>query len=611
MKAPGAIDRVEWRRGLFFWLAAAVAAVVLRGVRWDENYEFAQVILRSVPYPEGHPLFQYTRSMFSLQPHGLAAFMAAVPGELAPNLLRNVLMLWAGVLPAYLLGASLGGRAWAGHAAAALVLAGVHQSFYSNYPAHVWPHLYSNGPVGMGWALLGLWALVERRWRLAGLLVGLMPVVHLGQFPPLLGVAALRLPWLFWRENGKREAWAFLRWAGVGLAACLAFALVQQTLLSPPPPTEGPYAGTADAAAVYEGYMTHFATHRRPPWGTGHLALAGALLLGTAWAWREPKALPWLALYIALCAGAVWCIMALHVWWGAQTPRLFLAWMPYRLMNHAGPLFLVLSSALLARRTWGKWMLSGILIALAALPAAKLLLPHALFHNYLADASFAGFLLAGASAAAVLPWPGIAAAALVWLPLAWFHQFGAAMTLAGGGMAGLLAWRMHGQEPQFRAAHLLPGAAWGLLLASLLATQTMERSHLPRTDFEEAVRAYFGEREEPATMVLAPHQQEGLQARLEQPVMADMATITWVPYKPALGPSLEDIYRDCFGFSLMDPAYGGGKPWFEAWRKRSAAEWQGLGTEYGFRYVLAPAFLELPLRKCVAGQTANLWRIEG
>ena len=75
------------RNGVLLWLVFGAAAVALRGVRWDEDYEFAQAILRSIPYPEGHPLFQYTRGMFSVQPYSLAALMTLFPGPLLAKML--------------------------------------------------------------------------------------------------------------------------------------------------------------------------------------------------------------------------------------------------------------------------------------------------------------------------------------------------------------------------------------------------------------------------------------------------------------------------------------------------------------------------------------------
>src|SRR5690606_10721773 len=121
-------------------------------VRWDENYEFAQVIAGTVPYPPDHPLPQYVRGMFSLQTQSLAWLMAITENALLLNGARNVLCLFMTVFPAHLIALALTGRAVWGLSAGALTLMGVHTGFFSSYPIEVLPGLYSNGTVGMGCA---------------------------------------------------------------------------------------------------------------------------------------------------------------------------------------------------------------------------------------------------------------------------------------------------------------------------------------------------------------------------------------------------------------------------------------------------------------------------
>ena len=102
-------------------------------------------------------------------------------------------LLLGSVLPVFLLTTILSRKHLWGHVAALLVLLGLHHEFASYYPLPSWPSQYSIGTVGTGYALIVLALLVTQRWRSAFFLLGLMPAVHVGQLPILLGVASLLL----------------------------------------------------------------------------------------------------------------------------------------------------------------------------------------------------------------------------------------------------------------------------------------------------------------------------------------------------------------------------------------------------------------------------------
>jgi len=91
------------RWGVLFWLLFCVVAVLIRGVRWDETFEHAQVITGQAPYPEGHPLRVYVRGAFSLQTYASAAALALGAGPALVCGARNVLFLLGTVLPVFLL----------------------------------------------------------------------------------------------------------------------------------------------------------------------------------------------------------------------------------------------------------------------------------------------------------------------------------------------------------------------------------------------------------------------------------------------------------------------------------------------------------------------------
>lgn len=617
--------RQPWVLAAAFWTALCIAAVPLRGVRWDECFEFAQVLAGSIPYPDEHALSQHVRRLFTVQHWMLAWWLRADPpwlpaAEASLNAFRNALFLLASVMPVFTLARAQGVRAAWASAAALLALAGVHAAFYSNYPVQIWPDLYSNGQIGQGWALFVLAAAAARRHALAGLLLGLMPMVHAGQSPPVYLLAACACLVLLYRGEWRciaRGASGFLP----GIGAASLFFLYHRLQLPLPPPG---YDGIA-VREVLQGYLASHDGHRAPPFGTGHLLLAGALLLGFLQRGRAPGA-GLLAGYAVIVAAIVWGTMALHLLLGANTPALLLGWMPYRLVNHAGPLLIALIAGTLARDSHtarSAALLFAALALLALRPAAVLALPESLYERYLADGSAAMFLLFGGALAVAIAEkhggnprgrisPGaIALAALPCLALAAWHRFGAACMIAGILLAWMPFLRAYAsRSARWTAPSYAAAAAAVLALAGVLFTEWQARSHLPRTPFETAVRAHLA-REKAPGLVLAPYQQEGLQARLGAPMMADMATLTWIPYHPGLGPPLYRMYLDLYGLNIAprpgSPARK--EPWFEYWPGLDAGAWRELSLHYGFRHVYAPAFMDLALEPLLDSSDHRLWRI--
>lgn len=622
--------------GSLFWLGFSLLAVLLRGVRWDENYEFAQVILGQVPYPDGHPLLQYVRGFYSLQTYSLAGLMYLFPGPLLANFLRNWAFLAASTVPVFLFGTLFSRRQLAGHMAALFILLEVHVSFYSSYPIHVWPGEFSNGPIGQGYMLATLWALLDLRFRLAGFMLGLAPAIHLGQFPPLLATATLYAAYLI--GSGQRASvLAMLRWVIPGLALSLSFLLAVRWF-SVPPPADGPYFTPVDPGLLWHTYMDRYASHRAIPYTTGHLALAASVLVAVAlplyhFAKLAPEYPPsspdglhhppmqspraWAAIYGVLASSIVWVIMGVHALTGADVPYLLSAWLPYRLMNHVSPVLIPLLLGICYDRD-GRIPFYFPLLLLAAIlaPLAHLVAPHDLVQRYLAPNAFLYFLLAGAAAGTgiILAWRksstygAIAAGtfATILAALGCFHQFGAACA-AIGILFGLI--RIPGISN--RALQVSSTVLACLLLLAVSARQRETRRHLPHTAFHREVRSYLDAQGEGDAMILVPYMQIGEQMKLGHPVMADMATIFHGVYRPSIAPATNALFEDFYGMS-MDPNKEQDDPpraWHEVWPAKSLEEWQGLAEKYQFRYVAAPSFMSLPLDPILGASGRILYRI--
>lgn len=617
----GEANRRDLLYGAAAWAIFCVVAVALRGVRWDEDYEFAQAIARVVPYPEGHPLFRYVRGLYSIQSYGAAALLLVTKSPGVVCGVRNVVFLAATVLPAFFIVASLTRRVAWGHVGAAIILLGTHLSFYSTYPQFVWPHMYSNGHIGTGYALLSACALWAGCTSLGFFLVGLMPCVHLGQWPPVLAFTLLYTLWRVHRE-GRQWPWrAALIWgaAGLGISACVWFAILPFAV---PDPAGGPYYSAASADAVWRGYMERFAPHRAIPWDTGHIPLVALPLLAVAAWWQRRKdvaaACYWGVLVYGICIAAiVWAIMAVQMAMGPRVPYVLITWMPYRLMNHVPPLLLFLSVAVLAENLSGKS--SGAFLPIAALcygiaaPWFEALTGHAFYARYLADGAGVFFGLCGGAWGTLarglrgdkrffVPW--LAASFAAWAALSYTHQFGAACAAAGAGACA--SWA---PGRRFAPAALAVAIAM-LTTCTLTYRQWHAREHLAVTPFEQRVAAYLDAQGQPDALLVASYEQETLQARTGHPIMADMATITWIAYKPSLGPAMDKMYGDIWGIHFAAaPDAEAGKKWFERWATRPNAEWQRLHDIYAFAYVVAPNFIALDLPRVVEGADRSLYHI--
>jgi hypothetical protein len=617
--------------GALLWTAFSLVAVLLRGVRWDENYEFAQVILGQISYPEGHPLFQYVRGFYSLQTYSLAALMYFFPEPLPANLLRNWAFLAASTVPVYLLGTLFARRQLVGHVAVVFVLLQIHTSFYSTYPVLVWPMIFSNGAIGLGYMLLALWALLDRRYRFAGLLLGLAPAVHLGQFPPLLIVAVLQSLWLL-RKGQSRDVLNLIRFAMPGLAVSVLFALFLRWF-AVASPVDGPYFSPVAPELLWRTFMERYAGHRAIPWTTGHIVLLGAVLLAVGLlaarrsdAGRSDKTQgpllenpwTWSLLYCAIASCLVWFIMAVHYVMGPDIPYLLVGWLPYRLMNHVAPILIPLLVAIGYTREdrMPAWISAALLAALLT-PLADLAMEREMIAKYLDNGEYllfylfggtmgTGIVLAYRKQTAFVAVASIAIAAMI-SALACFHQYGAACTLAGVTAACIpMPGAVTARGLRFAGAGL-----GSLIVLAMLAREAEGRQHLYKSEFHQIVTSLLAEEGEPEAMILVHHDQAGDQMLFGHPVMADMATMLHGVYRPAIAPSVNAIFQDFYGIYL-DPAAPRPDPplaWHEVWPSFSLETWQQLSAKYGVAYVAAPSFMRLPLELLVRDDQRNFYHI--
>jgi len=611
--------------GALLWLGIAVMAVLLRGVQWDETYEHAQVLVGAVTYPDGHPVLRYVHGVFSIQPW-LSAWMLDLTGSAAVVCgFRNVLALLAVVLPTFLITAQLSGRMLWGHIAACYALGGAFLSFDGSYPLTVWPGTFSNGPIGQGWALAGLWGLMARRWGAAAFLVLSMPAVHLGQAPVLFAVACV-LAGMEWYRGDRSlllRAWPYAV-AGMFVTVCMAAYIAQQQVSVP---ESGVYSGASgDVQAIWRGYTFGYDPHRRIPGVNAHIGMFLALLVtvaGAVYSWRQRARIAAhaaVSLYAVVTVVAVLTAEGIHLMLGADTPFLLTSWMPYRLMNHLPTLGLgaamATAAAIAHERQRLRQLLLFALFLILVLTAKPLLavFMSGVYQRYVAGGEHILFLWSGAALVMVIvrergwrgAWAMAAAAGGIGVFIALRHQYGGALLLLGA-VAGAFLGRPG--TPERSARQLLPFAAAALALFMVVQFygQWRIRDHLPRSAFEVRVFEHFRDGGGGEAMIAASPQKLLFQARTGQPVFVESATSSYISYRPDLGPVIQRMYEDIYGHGFLAGAER--QEWQPVWEGRTAREWGELSEAYGFRYVASPNVTPLNLPALFMEGDWTLYRV--
>lgn len=625
MEAPrqNESSRAFWV-GLLFWAAICFVAILVRGVRWEEGYERAQVLLDITPYPEGHPHYRWVWNGFSIHYYVTGFFLWLTESATLICGGRQFIATLAIHLPVYGMTWLLARRTAPAHLAALLSFVGSNTAFQSYMPILPWATKATSGIIGMGWAFAVLLALAGGRWRWAGLLFGLMPLIHLGQWPMVLLTSLATAAWLFYQGNRKALR-GFGTYAAIGLACCLVFAVAQRAVVVPDP-TEGAYYSEKDGQAIWAEYTTHEDMHRAltdwprfGPLGNSVIAMAAVLLLAWPLALLDAREgsgrWPWLVLfaYALLCTAAIVFARIVHGVTGTDVPYVVVSWMPYRLTIH---LSMILIAVVAARAVfWREGRPALCLLAalgwLTLLPLWPLVLPEALAQRYFSTPETALFILGGGAVAGLWcelqstprlrnVWAALMAAG--GLALLAYHQL-AALTV----LAGLLVsaaddcWRLTARLPSRTAvvaAVLLAFAGLG----HVLAAEWQHREFLPVSDFEATMADYLAAHSNPGDMVLTPLD-EHYQMVLDRPVVATFETRQFMSYMQSLATTTDKLFADLYG--VKD---GHWYDW-ELWQARTTEDWQELAEAYGFRYVLSKSFHPLDLPERLRGDGLVLYEV--
>ncbi len=673
--ASSSIKRLFWSGGedvsLARMLAAGAFVVVIycalqlavNGIFLDEVIEPAQIIAGAVHYPTGHPHQLYYNQVFSLPNYLAAALWRIVPEPLVVSAIRNFFFLFVSVFTPFAATVLLTRKPLWGHFAAALTLTETGLRFSGTYPMWVFPGFNSHGHLGLYIALLAAVLLLARCWRVAGLLIGLLPALH--------GAMILVVwPWafaylVFSKERPRgRDRFQFFAAAVIGLAICAVLAGViylQNTHAAVAPP----YDVQANADILYRNFTDFADFHRNLQafqlLSFGYLANLVAFAALGAWLWWNSKQRSGTnaglysrtALFWILCfGGIVWACV-----FGAQWAKILTGAMP-------GPLEMLMP---LRFSNFSALLLIPVTVAIAAaiqedirdnlqefawlvwstlLGAAGMLL--------LLEGSVFGWLYRGRVTSQLIfavwgilfalglftGWPGRASRLVVWA--AFLSIFGSLLLIPKhtsvvialvacfviAAVLGLAARRylfpVLGESPH-RIRALQVALLLAIVFTSAAALKKTDSRGTRRTDTfsqdDRALAVWLQTNAHADELILpAIYLRSALQVKTGHPVLMESQTYYIISYAPHLSPVIARMSQELYGINLEDREdlkrlnqifdYGWVQlPWQDPWKLRLRAEWQLLGRKYGFRLVLSPVDVPLDLPVAFAGRIWTLYTI--
>lgn len=188
------------------------------------------------------------------------------------------------------------------------------------------------------------------------------------------------------------------------------------------------------------------------------------------------------------------------------------------------------------------------------------------------------------------------------LALAYYHQFGAACFVVGACVVVVSSLITLNQK---RFGTYAMCALLIIITVTLLVREARSRTSLPVAPIQNDIVRYLEAQGVPNALLVTPYWDIEWLAHTRHPIMADYQTPYLMTYLPNLAPSIKKLHHDIYGIEV-DAA----QPWtLEAWPKRSREEWQRIGQEYHFSYVVSPREYPLALEPVLQGGQHTLYRI--
>ena len=142
-----------------------------------------------------------------------------------------------------------------------------------------------------------------------------------------------------------------------------------------------------------------------------------------------------------------------------------------------------------------------------------------------------------------------------------------------------------------------------------LRHQWIHRAPLPVSPFQQDVAQALGTSKD--ALLLAPPDALLLQGSTGVAVLADVATPSLISYVPEIGPAIDTMYQDIYGYGFQRPTSPppATTPWEVLWKQRTASDWETLASTYGFTHVVVPADWALDLHRELAEDDYALYAV--
>jgi hypothetical protein len=609
--------------GAAVWGGYTVLYLCIRGIHLDQDVIPAQFIAGAIRNPPGHPHQIFYPTVFNLPNYSGALLWKLVSGPWLLSLVRNFVFLFLNAYGAFSAATVLTGVPMWGHIAAVFTLSETATQFEGRYPLRVFPMFYSDGHIGLAFAVLLAVLLTAGCWRTGGFLYGLLPSIHASMavvlWPWGLGFALLQRRQF--SQVGRRAVIA----AVGGIVLCLLLAVFLR--IHGPPAAGLPYQEAANGEQIHRAFMDRTEYHRSmpnlrsPAYLIGPVAFFGfcGLVL-----WKDSRRHLQEARFSIAGLGLIcWAYCFASVIYrlaGGRLSEFITMSMPNRFSNIPVFLLLPLTVAVMARawesmdtsgKTSANVLLIGLLVIQAlGLPSARSPLSRLLIFAVwgvaiaMTVSTFHEDAKRRFAAIGIAAGIGVSLITVVRLPYKAVVITVFAVSLIGSILL-LIAARRSALRMPFGGVPL----ACAVVLASLCSIPGPELRYATEawgriTPFEQELGQWLQLHSGPDEMILPPLlPRTELQAKVNRPVLMESETLPLMTYMPKLSAPIGMMAWDLYGLDYTNPVrlatVLNGREFNlekldQIWIERKLEEWQALGRKYKFRFVVSRAPLRLP-----------------
>lgn len=653
--------------GAFIWAIYSILQVAWNGIIIDESVIAAQVITGAVKYPPGHPHGMYYQGIYSLIHYLAAVVWWLKPSPLIISAIQNSVYLFLSTMAAYAMTLVLTRRAFWGYVATVIVLFESYRRFQGVYPLSVFPQIYSNGHLGLQIGVLIAALLLNRMWKISGLLLGLFPSLHAIHALLLWFWSAIYL-WFERSIYNRSLIKNMLIFFTIGLIISGGLALII-VLMAPDSAAVFPYNGEGNGALIREQFILRTDAHRRalPLFSFAYMVNPAAFFCLGAVVWYRSKYqhneknnpdLPGMVAWIMFLGAIVWVYIygtSILSKSGVALPDLVIISMPGRFSNLTAVLLVPITIAGMSAtlksiqrpmNLIGLGFLGVLILGTAIFSASEVftyeeMIRYEVSRNFLfliwgiffGFEFFAGFRDSIHRVVTILAFTIIGGMLSLFLDTTYVALYFVLLTFATWAtlqLSRILAKTLNAREYIVKIIEIL--LVIGLSLSAAVALPDRDRFRLEPgyirwdmlSDYDQKLKEWLkvnASRDELILAYIGPLPRTEAQAKLTQPVLLELKTLWIMSYKPDMSAVIGMMVRDLYGVDYSKPEklkalFKSEKVsvwspvWKKIWKDRTRNEWLALGKRYNFRLVISLTSVPLNLPAKLKGPRWTLYTIE-